>query len=84
MGEGVDEAWAELRKITAALDRVETRREDLFARRLVCFQRLVDAGVKQVDIAPVAKITPMAVSFALHRARKGRPATAANKRRPVQ
>jgi len=45
---------------------VEARaQEDRFARRLAIFRRLTEKNVTQARIATAAKVTPMAVSYAL-------------------
>lgn len=56
---------AELERLADELTVEAAAQEDRFARRLTVFRRLTEKGVTQARIATAAKITPMAVSYAL-------------------
>lgn len=56
---------AELERLADEITVEATAQEERFARRLAIFRRLTDKAVTQARIAEAAKITPMAVSYAL-------------------
>lgn len=61
----------------------QAAQDERFAQRLAMFRRLTELGVTQSRIAEAAKVTPMAVSYALGaEARKAKGATKATKRSP--
>lgn len=62
---GAARDWRRLERITLDLAAVRDRERALLDQRRTVFVRLLEAGARQVDIAPVAGITPMAVSYAL-------------------
>lgn len=43
----------------------QAAQDDRYARRLAIFLRLTDLGIRQSRIADAAKVTPMAVSYAI-------------------
>jgi glycerol-3-phosphate O-acyltransferase len=55
----------ELERLADELTVEQAAQDDRYARRLAVFRRLTDKGVTQARIATAAKITPMAVSYAL-------------------
>lgn len=57
---------AELERLADEITIEGAAQEDRFARRLAVFRRLVAKGITQATIAAAAKITPMAVSYALN------------------
>lgn len=63
-----EEAIALLDMLPSLADEIvveQTAQDERFARRLSIFLRLTEKGVTQSRIADAAKITPMAVSYAL-------------------
>lgn len=78
-GLSVDECRARLAKMPGRVGKVLDRAEQLYDERALLFKRLLDAGDRQADIARMAKVTPMAVSFAVEKRVDGsdEPATAA-------
>jgi hypothetical protein len=55
----------ELERLADEITAEAATQEDRFSRRLAVFRRLTEKGVTQARIAGAAKITPMAVSYAL-------------------
>lgn len=59
-----------LPNVAAQLERLQAREEALYAERTALFATLDADGMPQKDIATLAGVTPGAVAFALHKARK--------------
>jgi hypothetical protein len=75
----VDALWADLDAATDRIARTETHLEQLRTGRAGIYQQLLDAGVKQAEIARRAGVTPTAVMFALDKKAGGK-----GKRRPAR
>lgn len=67
------EARALLKELPRLADEInveQAAQDDRYARRLSMYRRLIAKGVTQATIATAAKVTPMAVSYALGEARR--------------
>lgn len=62
----VEEAWARLPKLADEIDQAKGALDSLYEERRELFRVLLDAGEKQAAVARAARVTPMAVAFALN------------------
>jgi hypothetical protein len=66
----VEEAEQELARVTQQIERPRGELDALYERRRFLFRFLLDNGMRQVDIARVAKVSPTAVLLSVGKARK--------------